>query len=197
MRGNRESLDAAIIGKRGFRLKKKIPNRTIFLARSFERICGRTEIVSLFFIFSNRGDAGCRKSAKTGFVSMFSLVMVSPTLVPSCARLQSQKQGASCKSMGQTSTKSDRSSRMIFFGFGFQRKPTFRHSRESGNDEGGRSRRFESQERKTTDLLHARLKIEPFKDFGKRLGLPKLWDSPVCLAGVHPPNSREGLLKFE
>jgi hypothetical protein len=116
MRGDRESLDVAIIGKRGFRLKKKIPNRTIFLARSFERICGQTEIVSLFFIFSNRGDAGCRKSVKPGFVSMFSLVMVSPIFVPSCARLQSQEQGASCKIMGQTSTKSDRSSRMNFFG---------------------------------------------------------------------------------
>jgi hypothetical protein len=154
MRGNRESLDAAIIGKRGFRLKKKILTEQSSWP-FFRKICGRTEIVSLFFIFSNRGDAGCRKSAKTGFVSMFSLVMVSPTLVPSCARLQSQKQGASCKSMGQTSTKSDRSSRMIFFDSGFNANPLFVIPAKAGMTKGGGAEGLsrKSGKRQTSSML--------------------------------------------
>ncbi len=57
----------------------------------------------------------------------------------------------------------------IIFTLEDRRNPAFRHSHESGDDEGGRVRRFESQERKTIDLLHVHLRIEPFKDFCKRL----------------------------
>ncbi len=59
---------------------------------------------------------------------------------------------------------------MIFEGFGSQRNPAFRHSRFHGDDKGGRRvGKFESQERKTIDLLHAHPRIEPFNDFCKRL----------------------------
>ncbi len=44
-----------------------------------------------------------------------------------------------------------------------------------GDDEGGRVRRFESQDWETIDLLHVYLQIEPFTDFCKRFGLRKFF----------------------
>jgi hypothetical protein len=59
---------------------------------------------------------------------------------------------------------------MIFLPLGYKRNPVFRHSRASGMTKGGGSvGKFESQERKKTDLFHVLLKIEPFKNFCKRL----------------------------